>query len=811
MAGLLCVLACAAAAWGEDSGGYRGPTGDGVYPASGLARKWPDGGPRLLWKMDPGHGWSAPAINNGTVYIAGGKQGFLYTFSLDGAPLDRYMIGGMDWKRFTGTRSVPLLSEGIAVCTSPSANIFGIDLARNETRWRVNAWKDFGSGKGSMGWGFPESPMLIGNKVVFNTCSRDSATPCLAAIDISTGKTVWTTPGGVGEIDGVKKYYSAADVSGTWAMHGGRPLVFMPAWRCFVCVDGRDGKVQFEIPCIGEKGLPPIYSDGYLLWDTGKGVQMIKLSPDGKSFTKLWERPGGGLSAGVIVGDKVFLFGADKETAVRCDESGAAIEDKPVASTQPGKKAPPAGGGANKGALLCVDRATGKLFQSRPSPGGGHIVAADGLVFVIESGPVVSLLEPCPSGFEARGSFKPTIDVGARSSDDLGSSKWIAPAISEGRLFFRYGGLYVYDLRIEPDVRGWRNDGTGKYTGNPPIQWYRGTNILWNAEVTGEAPSASVVSDGRVYVASGPGTIACMDANGGKAIWRKEEKVAGSAGAAQAAFCPVVRKDRVFAVHGGSLAACYDTAGERKWAVPVEAGAVAPPALIGEALLVPGKALVSLDAATGKQRWQLAPPAGRTVGTPALTWLRGTPVAIASWGAIVAAEDGQVLATGLADADAVLRHERAVYFAGGKDDLALSAMELPEVIADPVKPKLLWKVTLKGIASPVSMLAHREWLYVLSAGGELAVLQRDNGKELCRESLGKLTTGRGPVLTMAATATCTRATSTRSASPSCCPPGPGPPGCGSTRRALAAANRPSTATGSTSSPATASGARAAKR
>lgn len=731
----LSVLVCAAVAWGEDSGGYRGPTGGGTFPASGLARKWPEGGPPLLWKCDPGHGWAAPAIQNGTVYIAGGKTGFLHTFTLDGAPLDRYMIGPMDWKRFTGSRSVPTISGDMAVVSAPDSTIYGIDLARNETRWRVKAWKDFGGGKGSQGWGFTETPMLIENKVVFNPCSRDPITPPIVAVDIRTGKTVWETKPRLSDPN-LPKRYSAADTSGTWAMHNGRPLVFMPTWMYLVCADGRTGELLWEIPSQGEKSLPPIYSDGYLLWDNGK-TQMMKLSPDGKSYTRLWERPYSWLSGGAILGDKVFIFGAPDEEATQFDPNGS--PRRRVAKT-PGKEA-----------LLCVDKLTGKLLQSRPSVGSGHIVAADGLVFVLEVGPVLSLLEPCPSGFESRGSFKPTIDVGARSSDDLGSSKWIAPTIAEGRLFMRYGGLYVYDLRIEPDIHGWRNDGSGKYKGNPPIQWHRGSNVLWNVPVAGAAPSTPVVAAGRLYAASGPGALVCLDANSGKPLWHKEEKVAAAPGATPAALPPIVRGDRVFAVLGGSLAACYDTAGERKWAVPLDQPAAAPLALIGESLLVPGQTLACLDAASGKRRWQCAVPAGRSAGTPAVTWLRGTPLVVTSWGAVVTAEDGQALASGLAEGDTVLREARELYFATGKSDLALSAVELPQVIADPLKPRPLWKVALKGMASPVSMLAHKEWLYVLSAGGELAVLNRSSGKELTRKSLGKPAPGQAPVLTMSGT------------------------------------------------------------
>ena len=78
----------------------------------------------------------------------------------------------------------------MCVSTTPNANIYGVDLKQREVRWRVNAWKSFGARKGDMGWGFPESPLLHGDKVIFNACSRFDETPPLIAVDIRTGKLV---------------------------------------------------------------------------------------------------------------------------------------------------------------------------------------------------------------------------------------------------------------------------------------------------------------------------------------------------------------------------------------------------------------------------------------------------------------------------------------------------------------------------------------------------------------------------------------------------------------------------------------------
>ncbi len=42
---------------------------NGISPEKGLARQWPDGGPKVLWTLALGSGYGGPAIQNGKVYI----------------------------------------------------------------------------------------------------------------------------------------------------------------------------------------------------------------------------------------------------------------------------------------------------------------------------------------------------------------------------------------------------------------------------------------------------------------------------------------------------------------------------------------------------------------------------------------------------------------------------------------------------------------------------------------------------------------------------------------------------------------------
>ena len=469
------------------SGGYRGPQCNGMYPGTGLLREWPASGPALLWKQPLQQGYASVTVADKKVYIAGGLASHLHVFDLDGKRLKKIPIGSASWSRFGGTRSTPLVRGGLAVTTTPNANIYAIDLAKGQKRWMVNAWKSFGAGKGGMGWGLPSSPMLHDDAVIFNTCSRLDETPPLVALDMQTGKTVWWADAGEG------KKYSAGDVSGAAFRHGGRDLVAYPTWRYLLCVEAKTGKHLWDIRSVGEKTLTPLYDDGLLLWGPGGKAQMLQLSPDGNTYEVLWTRHSGaaGWSHGAMFGGRVYLFSnpcmapqAEDPMADTFKDRGTqyvlsvADAEVPEDVRKQGQNAVSRwkSGASRACRLLCLDARTGKLLQSHVSGNPGHIIAADGMVYVLDLAKQtndfvnarMTLLEPTDAGFGVKGRFFLPLSPGelrwgsARAAESAQRRQWaredfmyqrhVNPVIAEGRLFVRYGPLQVYDLR-GPDYR----------------------------------------------------------------------------------------------------------------------------------------------------------------------------------------------------------------------------------------------------------------------------------------------------------------------------------------------------------------------
>src|SRR5437868_3772480 len=54
---------------------WRGPERTGISAETGLLKQWPEGGPKLLWKVtDLGSGYSTPSVSNGRIYLMSSRK-----------------------------------------------------------------------------------------------------------------------------------------------------------------------------------------------------------------------------------------------------------------------------------------------------------------------------------------------------------------------------------------------------------------------------------------------------------------------------------------------------------------------------------------------------------------------------------------------------------------------------------------------------------------------------------------------------------------------------------------------------------------
>ena len=172
---------------------WRGPNRDGIYNETGLLKKWPDGGPKLVWHFDQlGDGHSSAAVTGKGVFTTGmiDGTGYLFAFSTEGKLLWKKEYG-REWdKNWNGTRSTPLVIDDKIYLLSTHWLLSCFNASNGQTIWTADLKKDFEPRVNE--WRMAEN-LLFDGDVVYCTPGRPNAS--LLAYNRNSGKLIWKSKG----------------------------------------------------------------------------------------------------------------------------------------------------------------------------------------------------------------------------------------------------------------------------------------------------------------------------------------------------------------------------------------------------------------------------------------------------------------------------------------------------------------------------------------------------------------------------------------------------------------------------------------
>jgi outer membrane protein assembly factor BamB len=410
--GLLCIVAggglALALAWpsdacGDDWPAWRGPNRDGICRETGLLKRWPAGGPKLLWKTTGlGEGYSGPAIVGNLLYTMGNIDGQERVLALDvsqqGKQVWQAPIGAVrPGIQYPGPRSTPTIDGDRLYTLGVQGDLVSMNTADGHLLWRHDLVKDFGGTRPN--WGYAESVLVDGPWVL---CTPGGAKNTIAALDKETGKRVWGSPAGdpaeyssiiKPTLAGVKQYVTLTK-------------------KGVIGVAAEDGKFlwRWEHPHNNIANITTcVWHDDTIFaasaYNTGGGLVDIKQSGDGfeakeRYFVKKMQNHHGGL----ILHDGM-LYGC-----------------------------------GNPKVLMCLDYETGDIKWSNTSSGKCSLLFADGMLYCrSEDGPI-SLVEATPAGFQLKGRFN--------QPDRSAQKSWPHLVIANGVLYVRdQDVLLAYDVR----------------------------------------------------------------------------------------------------------------------------------------------------------------------------------------------------------------------------------------------------------------------------------------------------------------------------------------------------------------------------
>lgn len=389
----------AAAEWPQ----FHGPNRDRISTETGLLKKWPEGGPRLIWKYDAcGRGYSGVAIARGMIFTAGDfeddDQEHLLALNLDGKLLWKTPNGKAWWGATPGSRTTPTYSDGMLYHMNPTGRVGAFEAKSGKPVWAVDLKEKFDARWGM--WALAENLVVDGDRVL---CLPGGTKGAAVALDKRTGQTLWVNT----EIDQRAAYCSP--VLGTW--QGVRQWINMTA-DAAVSIDVATGKLLWshQHGRVWQNTTMPIFHDGYVFITCGhsSGGTLLKINPDNRGVTQVWHRKDfDNCHGGVILVDG-RLYG-----------SGCRL------------------GGKN---FFAIDLLTGKTIQADRSLGKVSITYADGMLYALDHQGPMALVALRPDGFQVTSEFRMP-----REGQDL---YLCHPVICGGRLYLRHDNfLYAHDIR----------------------------------------------------------------------------------------------------------------------------------------------------------------------------------------------------------------------------------------------------------------------------------------------------------------------------------------------------------------------------
>jgi len=387
---------------------FRGPNTDGKSTEVNLLKKWPKGGPKLLWSLnDIGEGFASVTIAKGIVYTTGivgkEKQGILTASDLKGSIIWQKSYGPGWSGSHPGTRTTPTVDANCVYVISGYGNLVCFNAKSGKIKWHVDVLKRFKAK--NINWGISESVLVVDNKVICTPGAQDAS---IVALNKFNGETIWTTKG----LSDPSAYCSPILID-----KGRQKIAVTITDKQIVAVDLSNGSVLWKYTNKLHKDKPrhvnpntPIYANNTVYMASRfVGTTKLKISDDWSKVSELWTNqqldPHHG--GGVLVDG--YIHGTDSR---------------------------------NK-EWMCLDYKTGKVRYSAELVGKGSLIYADGMLYCYGEQGQFALVKITPNDYQITGSFDITQGDGPH---------WAHPAISDGVLYIRHGdALMAYDIKNKKD------------------------------------------------------------------------------------------------------------------------------------------------------------------------------------------------------------------------------------------------------------------------------------------------------------------------------------------------------------------------
>lgn len=400
---MLLVVSCS-----DDPSQWRGPQRNGIYPGEGLLKEWPEGGPRVLMKIeDIGKGYSQPVVYDDIIYVTGIRSDtmdVISAYTLEG--IKRWETAySRAWERtYPESRGTPTIEKGRIYLIGGMGDLVCLDAKSGEIHWRHNPNDDY-HGK-YMGWGIVESVLLTDSDALYITGGQETT---VTAFNKKTGQLHWKSK----STGGKKSYASSSLVK--WE---GRKIALVQTSDDLVGIDVADGTVLWTYNTIqyhvekgrGEAANTPLFQNGevFITYGNNQPGLMLRIPENDSVFHLKW-----------------------KNDVLDTHHGGLVLLDGTIYGSTMVHN--------SKGNWAAVDWETGQTLWEKEWYTKGSVISADDMLYLYEERTGhVALVEPGREDLNIISEFRVNEGTGPH---------WSHPSIYNGMLLIRHGDvLMVYDI-----------------------------------------------------------------------------------------------------------------------------------------------------------------------------------------------------------------------------------------------------------------------------------------------------------------------------------------------------------------------------
>jgi outer membrane protein assembly factor BamB len=312
---------------------YGGPRGNFSVEGVSLPAAWPGRGPKQLWKRALGEGYSAVAVDGGTLYTmfrrgqqevvtaldsASGKTKWEHAYD---AP-----SSGMALENGPGPHTTPLIMGDRIFTIGILARMYAFDKNTGKPVWTKDLYKDF-PGSSNFNRGYSPSPIGYKNTIIVKLGGSNHA---IVALSPKDGSLVWQ-----------KHTFENAPATPIVAEVNGQEQLITQFTEQVVGLNPSNGDLLWQHPHKTDYGLnitPPIVGPDSIVVVTSaysggaRGVQI-----KGNKPAELWKhnRMRVHFTSAILIGDHVYGssgdFGPSPITAVDVRTGKVAWQDRTFA------------------------------------------------------------------------------------------------------------------------------------------------------------------------------------------------------------------------------------------------------------------------------------------------------------------------------------------------------------------------------------------------------------------------------------------------------------------------------------------------